>query len=97
MDGLTFLRKFREKGGSALVIVMSAYGGEDAAIAAMKEGGDGWAHLPAQVSREGRQRVGDRDERVRRRGCRDRGDEGRRRWMGSPSCASFARRAAARW
>jgi two-component system response regulator AtoC len=38
MDGLTFLRKFREKGGSALVIVMSAYGGEDAAIAAMKEG-----------------------------------------------------------
>ncbi len=38
MDGLTFLRKYREGGGSALVIVMSAYGGEDAAIAAMKEG-----------------------------------------------------------
>jgi two-component system response regulator AtoC len=38
MDGLTFLQKFRERGGSALVIVMSAYGGEDAAIAAMKEG-----------------------------------------------------------
>ena len=38
MDGLTFLRNFRQRGGSALVIVMSAYGGEDAAIAAMKEG-----------------------------------------------------------
>jgi two-component system, NtrC family, response regulator AtoC len=38
MDGLTFLRQYRQQGGTALVIVMSAYGGEDAAIAAMKEG-----------------------------------------------------------
>jgi DNA-binding NtrC family response regulator len=38
MDGLTFLRQYRQRGGGALVIVMSAYGGEDAAIAAMKEG-----------------------------------------------------------
>ena len=38
VDGLTFLRNYRQRGGSALVIVMSAYGGEDAAIAAMKEG-----------------------------------------------------------
>ena len=38
MDGLEFLRRYRAAGGSALVIVMSAYGGEDAAIAAMKEG-----------------------------------------------------------
>ncbi len=38
MDGLTFLRNYRQRGGGALVIVMSAYGGEDAAIAAMKEG-----------------------------------------------------------
>ncbi|HEV2670346.1 MAG TPA: sigma-54 dependent transcriptional regulator [Gemmatimonadales bacterium] len=38
MDGLTFLRHYRQRGGSALVIVMSAYGGEDAAIAAMQEG-----------------------------------------------------------
>jgi len=38
MDGLTFLRNYRKRGGGALVIVMSAYGGEDAAIAAMKEG-----------------------------------------------------------
>jgi two-component system response regulator AtoC len=38
MDGLTFLRQYRQRGGAGLVIVMSAYGGEDAAIAAMKEG-----------------------------------------------------------
>src|SRR5881392_3607491 len=38
MDGLTFLRHYRQGGGNALVIVMSAYGGEEAAIAAMKEG-----------------------------------------------------------
>src|SRR5437899_2572869 len=38
MDGLTFLRNYRRRGGNALVIVMSAYGGEDAAIAAMQEG-----------------------------------------------------------
>ena len=38
MDGLTFLRSYRSRGGVALVIMMSAYGGEDAALAAMKEG-----------------------------------------------------------
>ena len=38
MDGLTFLRTYRSRGGAALVIMMSAYGGEDAALAAMKEG-----------------------------------------------------------
>ncbi len=38
MDGLEFLRRYRASGGRALVIMMSAYGGEDAAIAAMKEG-----------------------------------------------------------
>jgi two-component system response regulator AtoC len=38
MDGLAFLRSYRARGGGALVIVMSAYGGEDAALAAMKEG-----------------------------------------------------------
>ena len=38
LDGLTFLREYRARGGSALVIMMSAYGGEDAAIEAMKEG-----------------------------------------------------------
>src|SRR5438093_980514 len=38
MDGLAFLRAYRSGGGSALVIMMSAYGGEEAALAAMKEG-----------------------------------------------------------
>jgi two-component system response regulator AtoC len=38
MDGLTFLRTYRSRGGEGLVIMMSAYGGEDAALAAMKEG-----------------------------------------------------------
>src|SRR2546427_5139244 len=38
MDGLTLLRSYKERGGAGLVIVMSAYGGEDAALAAMKEG-----------------------------------------------------------
>ncbi len=38
MDGLEFLRRYKSAGGGALVIMMSAYGNEDAAIAAMKEG-----------------------------------------------------------
>ena len=38
MDGLEFLRRYRAAGGPALVVMMSAYGSEDAALAAMKEG-----------------------------------------------------------
>ena len=38
MDGLTFLRAFRAAGGTALVIMMSAYGGEEAALGAMQDG-----------------------------------------------------------
>jgi two-component system response regulator AtoC len=38
LDGIAFLRRYREGDGTALVIMMSAYGGEDAALAAMKEG-----------------------------------------------------------
>jgi two-component system response regulator AtoC len=38
LDGLEFLRRYRAAGGPALVVMMSAYGSEDAAIAAMKEG-----------------------------------------------------------
>ena len=30
IDGLTFLRRYRGEGGSALLIMMSAYGNEDA-------------------------------------------------------------------
>jgi two-component system response regulator AtoC len=38
MDGLEFLRRYRAAAGGALVIMMSAYGSEETAIAAMKEG-----------------------------------------------------------
>jgi two-component system response regulator AtoC len=38
LDGLAFLRGYKQRGGDALVIMMSAYGGEEAALAAMKEG-----------------------------------------------------------
>jgi two-component system response regulator AtoC len=38
LDGLAFLERYRAAGGAALVIMMSAYGSEDAAIAAMKAG-----------------------------------------------------------
>ncbi|HWO90186.1 MAG TPA: sigma-54 dependent transcriptional regulator [Gemmatimonadales bacterium] len=38
MDGREFLRRYRAAGGTALVIVMSAYGSLDLAIEAMKDG-----------------------------------------------------------
>ncbi|HEX8726863.1 MAG TPA: sigma-54 dependent transcriptional regulator [Gemmatimonadaceae bacterium] len=38
MDGLAFLDAYQKAGGSALVIMMSAYGDDDAALAAMKRG-----------------------------------------------------------
>jgi two-component system response regulator AtoC len=38
MDGLGFLRAYKAQGGAALVVMMSAYGAEDAALAAMREG-----------------------------------------------------------
>ena len=38
LDGLGFLRAYQEKGGTGLVVMLSAYGREDAAIAAMQEG-----------------------------------------------------------
>src|SRR5256885_13420917 len=38
MDGIGFLRAYKSGGGPALVIMMSAYGGEEAALAAMKGG-----------------------------------------------------------
>jgi two-component system response regulator AtoC len=50
MDGLEFLRRYRERQGSALVIMMSAYGGEDAAVAAMKEGA--YDYLPKPFRRD---------------------------------------------
>jgi two-component system response regulator AtoC len=38
MDGLTFLDRYRESGGAGLVIVMSAYLEDDAALEAMRRG-----------------------------------------------------------
>ena len=46
MDGLTFLRRYRAERGPALLIMMSAYGGEDMAIAAMREGAYDYLHKP---------------------------------------------------
>ena len=38
MGGLEFLRAYKNAGGAALIVMMSAYGGEESALAAMKEG-----------------------------------------------------------
>jgi DNA-binding NtrC family response regulator len=46
MDGLTFLRRYRADGGTALLIMMSAYGSEDTALAAMREGAYDYLHKP---------------------------------------------------
>ena len=46
MDGVTFLRRYRGDGGSALLIMMSAYGTEDSALAAMREGAYDYLHKP---------------------------------------------------
>lgn len=37
-DGLTFLKRYRDKGGPALVLMMSAFGNESLALEAMREG-----------------------------------------------------------
>jgi two-component system response regulator AtoC len=46
MDGLSFLRRYRAEGGSALLIMMSAHGTEDSALAAMREGAYDYLHKP---------------------------------------------------
>jgi len=46
MDGLAFLREYKQAGGKALLLMMSAYGSEDAAIAAMREGAYDYLHKP---------------------------------------------------
>ena len=38
LDGLAFLEKYREAGGTALVIMMSAYGDDEAALEAIRRG-----------------------------------------------------------
>jgi two-component system response regulator AtoC len=46
MDGLSFLRRYRAAGGGALMVMMSAYGGEDAALEAMREGAYDYLNKP---------------------------------------------------
>ena len=46
MDGVSFLRRYRAEGGQALLIMMSAYGSEDSALAAMREGAYDYLHKP---------------------------------------------------
>ncbi len=46
MDGVTFLQRYRADGGQALLIMMSAYGSEDSALAAMREGAYDYLHKP---------------------------------------------------
>jgi len=46
LDGLAFLRRYRAEGGSAPLIMMSAYGAEDAALAAMREGAYDYLRKP---------------------------------------------------
>jgi two-component system response regulator AtoC len=38
MDGIEFLQRYQDSGGTAIVIMMSAYGSEEAAIEAMQQG-----------------------------------------------------------
>ncbi len=46
MDGLTFLDRYRESGGSALVMMMTAYGSMELAIEAMKKGAYDYVSKP---------------------------------------------------
>jgi two-component system response regulator AtoC len=67
MDGLEFLRRYRDAGGRALVIMMSAYGGEDAALEAMKEGAYDYLPKPFRAD-EVRLTLRKAEERERLRG-----------------------------
>jgi len=48
MDGLSFLRRLRAEGGTALVIMLSEQGAEDAALAALREGAYDYVAQPFQ-------------------------------------------------
>jgi two-component system response regulator AtoC len=49
MDGVGFLRRYRAAGGSALLIMLSAPGTEEGAIAAMREGAYDWVQKPVRL------------------------------------------------
>jgi two-component system response regulator AtoC len=67
MDGLEFLHRYQQAGGRALLIMMSAYGGEDAAIEAMKEGAYDYLAKPFRAD-EVRLTLRKAEERERLRG-----------------------------
>ncbi len=46
LDGIAFVRRYRAERGAALLVMMSAHGGEDAAIAAIREGAYDYLHKP---------------------------------------------------
>jgi two-component system response regulator AtoC len=46
MDGMTFVERFSANGNGALVVMMSAYGDADTAIAAMQRGAYDWIQKP---------------------------------------------------
>ncbi|HEU4569620.1 MAG TPA: sigma-54 dependent transcriptional regulator [Gemmatimonadales bacterium] len=46
LDGREFLRRYLAAGGAALVIMMSAFGGEELALEAMREGAYDYLHKP---------------------------------------------------
>jgi two-component system response regulator AtoC len=46
MDGMTFVERFSAKGNGSLVVMMSAYGDADTAIAAMQRGAYDWIQKP---------------------------------------------------
>jgi two-component system response regulator AtoC len=46
LEGREFLRRYRAAGGSALLVMMSAYGNEDAALDAMRDGAYDYLHKP---------------------------------------------------
>jgi DNA-binding NtrC family response regulator len=53
MDGVTFLRRYRADGGTSLLIMVSASGGEEGAIAAMREGAYDWVQKPFRAEEVG--------------------------------------------
>src|SRR5690348_402491 len=46
MDGLAMLDKYKQSGGGALVVMMSAYGDDDSAIDAIKRGAHDFIQKP---------------------------------------------------
>jgi DNA-binding NtrC family response regulator len=49
MDGVTFLRRYRAERGSAVLIMLSPPGGEEGAIAALREGAYDWVQKPIRT------------------------------------------------